>query len=93
MAQPKLNVVTATPFAIDTSVPIPPRHHTANSLVTAAVNALSKAEIGASVHFPGVKITAVQQAAYRLGGAGWVTIRKQADGYRAWKIAQPKVRA
>lgn len=49
--------------------------------------------IGAGFLAPNIKVTAVQQAAWRLGGRGWVTIRKTDDGYRVWKLFAPNLRA
>lgn len=91
-AKPSLSVVP-TPFVIEVDIPPPASARGQRSEVTEAIRALLTANLGASVLFPVEKPWLPQQAAWRLGGKGWVTIRKVEGGYRVWKTAEPQVRA
>lgn len=88
----KLQVV-AEPFKIETTVPLPTDGRNTRGQTNEAVRALSTAAIGASVFVPSDKPYTFQQAAWRLGGKGWITTRKIEGGFRVWKVAEPKLRA
>lgn len=94
MPEPKLKIVAPEPFKVEAGPPPPSTFGRWNpSPVTAAISELAKAKIGASVFLPFDRPTAFQQAAYRLGGKGWITSRRSDGGFRVWKIAEPKLRA
>jgi hypothetical protein len=92
MAQPKLNVVPNGILKIETDVPLA---GLTRSPLIQAFRELAVAPIGASFFIPpevcsvGGQIT---ERAVRVGGRGWVAVRKQPGGYRAWKIAEPAPR-
>lgn len=93
MPQPaKVTSLKPAAFVIETNVPMPSNSRWAPSPAKAALEALAKAQVGASCFLPALRVTHIQQAAYRLGGKGWVTLRKEADGYRVWKCAEPLIR-
>lgn len=80
-------------FKIETGVPLPRGRHNC-SREKEAIRALAKADVGASVLIaPLDRPFAFQQAAWRIGGKGWITSRKEAGGWRVWKVAEPLVRA
>ena len=90
----KLQVVQPTAFKVGFDVPSPGfRGKLKHPEVHRAIAELAAAPIGASFFAPSIKITAIQQAAWRFGGRGWVTIRKADDGYRVWKLCEPSLRA
>lgn len=88
----KVTPIKPTAFAIETGMPVPPGA-VRNTATYDAIRALAEAPIGASFLCPSAKPTTAQQAAYRLGGKGWVAIRKVDGGFRVWKIAEPQTRA
>lgn len=63
--------------------------------VTTLLRSLIDAPIGASAFFANAKGPTIYQAAHKLGGAGWCTMRKTTEentpGFRVWKKAEPKV--
>lgn len=94
MPEPKLKIVAPEPFKIEMGPPPPVTYGRWNaSPVTDVMRALATAKIGASVFFPVDRQATFQQAAYRIGGKGWITSRRAEGGFRVWKIAEPKLRA
>lgn len=90
MAANQLKVVSPPALVIETGIPLESR-----SPLMDALRALAKAEIGASLFLPSSACQSsgvVVVGARRLGGAGWISIRKTEGGHRAWKIAEPKAR-
>lgn len=60
-----------------------------------AFRELAGAAIGASFFIPSSVCKSggnIAERAVRVGGSGWVTVRKSEGGYRAWKIAEPVLR-
>jgi len=90
----RVTPLKAQAFQIETDVPPPAGSRWNPSPINGAIAALAEAAIGASVLIAPIdKPTTFQQAAYRLGGRGWIASRKEADGWRVWKMAEPKKRS
>lgn len=79
-------------LVIEAGVPIP--GVLGRSPLMSAFRELAKANVGASFFVPPSFCTQggqISERAVRVGGPGWVTVRKVEGGYRAWKIAEPSL--
>ena len=83
----------SSPFAIERGVP---HHALARSPLIEAFRNLAKAQIGDSFFCPETEAKngpSIHERAVRVGGKGWVSLRKVEGGWRVWKIAEPKFTA
>lgn len=75
-------------YVIQKGVPIPDGQSGTGKM--AALRSLARAEIGDSVFLPGTKPSSINNMVVQAAGPGWYRTRKEGDGYRIWKIAEPR---
>jgi hypothetical protein len=86
---------TPMPYEIETGVPIPSADVRSTGL-SAALRALSKAEVGASLLLPldglspTTRMNRISAQLRTAVGVGWYRARSVEGGIRVWKIGEPK---
>jgi hypothetical protein len=81
------NEMTTLDLQIDYDIPLPV-HGRRPGGMSDVLRALAQAKVGASIAHPG-PVESLRGVANRIGGSGWVAIRKEGSGFRLWKIAEP----
>ncbi len=87
------DATTLNGFKIETDVP--PPHSGRGNNRQEALRQLSRAPVGASIHFPlgslssHALVHALGVSARIVGGKGWFTARQVDGGARVWKVAEP----
>lgn len=80
--------MTTPAVQLQYDVPLPSRRRSPSGAMD-FLRALAAAPIGASFTTK-TKDHTLRGLAHRLGGGGWISVRKDGDGIRVWKVAEPK---